>query len=49
MLTYFQMVGKITKKLEQAQGDAGYSGDIPVALDVYRTNYLEDEGEKLLP
>jgi len=44
-----KMVGKITKKLETAMGEAGYSGDIPVALDVYRTDLLEVEGEKLLP
>lgn len=48
-LTSFSMVGKITKKLETAQGEVGYSGDIPVALGVYRTDYLESEGEKILP
>jgi hypothetical protein len=42
-------VGKITKKLEQAKGDAGYSGDLPVALEVYRTDYLKTEGDKMLP
>jgi len=42
-------VGKITKKLEVARGEAGYSGDIPVQLDVYRTGEIEREGEKLLP
>lgn len=31
-----KMVGKITKKLETAQGDVGYSGNIPVALEQYR-------------
>jgi hypothetical protein len=45
-----KMVGKITKKLEVARGDAGYSGDIPVALEVYRnTGWEKEEGEKLLP
>ena len=29
-------VGKITKRLETAQGDVGYSGNIPVSLEVYR-------------
>ena len=31
-----KMVGKITKKLETAQGDVGYSGNIPVGLAPYR-------------
>ena len=31
-----KMVGKITKQLETAQGDIGYSGNIPVALEAYR-------------
>lgn len=44
-----KMVGKITRKLETARGEAGYSGDIPVKLDVYRTGLMETEGEKLLP
>ncbi|PBP23530.1 hypothetical protein BUE80_DR005493 [Diplocarpon rosae] len=44
-----KMVGKITKKLEVARGEAGYSGDIPVRLEKYRTGWLESEGEKLLP
>ncbi|KAF4627542.1 hypothetical protein G7Y89_g10611 [Cudoniella acicularis] len=44
-----KMVGKITKKLEVAQGEAGYSGEIPVPLEVYRTGEVEREGEKLLP
>lgn len=44
-----KMVGKITRKLEPAQGEVGYTGDIPVALEVYRTKYLEIEGEKILP
>ena len=44
-----KMVGKVTKKLEAAQGDIGYSGDIPVELEIYRTDYLKTEGDKLLP
>lgn len=44
-----KLVGKITKKLEQAQGDVGYSGDIPVQLAPYRTGLIEIEGEKILP
>lgn len=44
-----KMVGKITKKLETAQGDVGYSGDIPVALEPYRPRNKEDRLEKLLP
>ncbi|KAJ4421171.1 hypothetical protein N0V82_003936 [Gnomoniopsis sp. IMI 355080] len=44
-----KMVGRITKKLEGAMGEAGYSGDIPVRLEVYRTGESEREGEKLLP
>lgn len=31
-----KLVGKITKQLENAMGDVGYSGDIPVALKKYR-------------
>ena len=45
-----KMVGMITKKLELARGDVGYSGDIPVALGPYRNDGWEKaEGEKLLP
>lgn len=44
-----KMVGRVTKKLEGAMGEAGYSGDIPVKLEVYRTGESEREGEKLLP
>lgn len=42
-----KLVGKITKKLETAQGDLGYSGVIPVPLLPYR-EAAEDE-TKLLP
>lgn len=41
-----KLVGKVTKMLETAQGDVGYSGDIPVALEVYRQN--AEPGSKLL-
>ncbi|KFY57225.1 hypothetical protein V496_06499 [Pseudogymnoascus sp. VKM F-4515 (FW-2607)] len=44
-----RLVGKITKKLETAHGDVGYSTGIPVALGGYRKPYLETEGDKLLP
>ncbi|OBT78009.1 hypothetical protein VF21_03096 [Pseudogymnoascus sp. 05NY08] len=44
-----RLVGKITKKVETAQGDVGYSTGIPVALGDYRKPYLETEGDKLLP
>lgn len=33
-----KLVGKVTKHLESMQGDIGYSGDIPVPLEVYRKN-----------
>lgn len=41
-----KMVGKITKKLESAQGDVGYSGELPVALAPYRAR--AEQGTKLL-
>ena len=44
-----KMVGKITRTLEVARGEVGYSGDIPVGLGIYRTGLIEVEGEKLLP
>ncbi|KFY45651.1 hypothetical protein V494_00849 [Pseudogymnoascus sp. VKM F-4513 (FW-928)] len=44
-----RLVGKITKKLETAHGDVGYSTGIPVPLEGYRKPYLETEGDKLLP
>jgi len=31
-----KLVGKVMKKLEEAQGEVGYSGDIPIALAPYR-------------
>lgn len=33
-----KLVGKVTKHLEVMQGDIGYSGDLPVPLEVYRQN-----------
>jgi hypothetical protein len=44
-----KMVGKVTRKMEEARGDIGYSGEIPVALEVYRNTEWKKEGEKLLP
>ncbi|KAN0106659.1 hypothetical protein V8E51_009535 [Hyaloscypha variabilis] len=45
-----KMVGKITRNLETARGEAGYSGDLPVPLEVYRNEGWESrEGDKLLP
>lgn len=41
-----KMVGRITKKLESAQGDVGYSGELPVALGPYRAR--AEQGSKLL-
>jgi hypothetical protein len=38
-----ELVGKITKKLEHAQDDVGYSENIPVPLEKYRTGLLEIE------
>ena len=45
-----KMVGKITRKLEEARGDVGYSGDIPVPLEKYRNQALPGERpDKILP
>lgn len=41
-----KMVGKITRKLESAQGDIGYSGDLPVPLEPYRQR--AEEATKIL-
>jgi hypothetical protein len=43
-----KMVGKITRQLATAQGDVGYSGDIPVALEAYRLPPGHKEAVKLL-
>lgn len=44
-----KMVAKITKKLETAQGDVGYSGNIPVVLGPYRLPDGHVELTKILP
>ena len=44
-----KMVGKITKQLETAQGEAGYTGNIPVLLEKYRLPAGHQEASKLLP
>lgn len=43
-----KMVGKITRQLEEAQGDVGYSGDIPVKLEKYRLPEGHPELRKIL-
>jgi len=42
-----RLVGKITKKLENAQGEIGYSGEVPIALAKYRIRHESET--KLLP
>ena len=45
-----KIVGKIMRKMETAQGDLGYKGDLPVKLGLYRNvEEVRAEGEKLLP
>ncbi|KAI9646561.1 hypothetical protein NHQ30_004556 [Ciborinia camelliae] len=47
-----KMVGKITKKLEEARGDVGYLADVKVHLGPYRLPEEErakGEGDKILP
>ncbi|TGO82024.1 hypothetical protein BPOR_0942g00020 [Botrytis porri] len=47
-----KMVGKVTKKLEEAKGDVGYAGDIKVPLGPYRLGEearKRGEGDKILP
>jgi len=41
-----KLVGKVMKKLEEAQGEVGYSGDIPIALEPYRK--MAEKAPKLL-
>lgn len=41
------LVGKITRKLERAQGEVGYSGDVPITLDKYRVRH--ESQTKMLP
>ncbi|KAJ4983837.1 hypothetical protein SVAN01_10641 [Stagonosporopsis vannaccii] len=42
-----RLVGKVTRKLEKAQGEVGYSGDVPIALAPYRVRHEADK--KILP
>jgi hypothetical protein len=44
-----KMVGKVTRHLEEAQGDLGWMGDIPVQLEKYRLPDGHPETNKLLP
>ncbi|KAF2034630.1 hypothetical protein EK21DRAFT_56159 [Setomelanomma holmii] len=41
------LVGKITRKLEKAQGEVGYSGDVPIPLGKYRVRH--ESQTKILP
>lgn len=41
------LVGKITRKLEKAQGEVGYSAEVPIDLSSYRIRH--EEGTKILP
>lgn len=41
-----KLVGKIMRKLEEAQGEVGYSGDIPISLEPYRS--IAEDATKLL-
>lgn len=43
-----KMVGKVTRKLETAQGDVGYTGDIPIKLEKYRLPKGHPELSKIL-
>lgn len=42
-----RLVGKVTKKLEHAQGEVGYSGEVPIPLAKYRARH--EFKQKLLP
>lgn len=42
-----KMVGKITRRLEYAKGDLGYSGTVPISLAPYRAR--AEDATKLLP
>jgi hypothetical protein len=44
-----KMVGKVVRHLEEAQGDIGWMGDIPIKLDIYRLPEGHPESSKLLP
>jgi hypothetical protein len=41
------LVGKVTRKLENAQGEVGYSGEVPIPLDKYRRRH--ESQTKILP
>ncbi|KAH7024492.1 uncharacterized protein B0I36DRAFT_376469 [Microdochium trichocladiopsis] len=41
------LVGKVTRKLESAQGEVGYSFDVPISLDEARSKH--ESPSKLLP
>ncbi|KAF1920223.1 hypothetical protein BDU57DRAFT_534022 [Ampelomyces quisqualis] len=41
------LVGKVTRKLENAQGEVGYSGDVPIPLAKYRVRH--ESQTKILP
>ncbi|KAF1945498.1 hypothetical protein EJ02DRAFT_451529 [Clathrospora elynae] len=42
-----RLVGKVTRKLEKAQGEVGYSGEVPISLAKYRV--IHEFEQKLLP
>lgn len=46
-----KMVGKVTKKLEEARGDIGYAGDIKVPLGHCRSGEeaRERDGDMIYP
>ncbi|KAH8726270.1 hypothetical protein GQ44DRAFT_614245 [Phaeosphaeriaceae sp. PMI808] len=41
------LVGKVTRKLEKAQGEVGYSGEVPIPLAKYRVRH--ESQTKILP
>lgn len=43
-----KMVGKVVRRLEEAEGDVGWMGDIPIKLDIYRLPEGHSELNKLL-
>lgn len=42
-----RLVGKVTRKLEKAQGEVGYSGEVPIPLAKYRRRH--ESASKILP
>ncbi|KAH7356128.1 hypothetical protein BKA66DRAFT_501832 [Pyrenochaeta sp. MPI-SDFR-AT-0127] len=42
-----RLVGKVTRKLEKAQGEVGYSGEVPIPLAKYRQRHESES--KILP